>query len=158
LQHRRLYATTSFMLRLRFGSGVILGLVLGIPAGALIALLLAPAPPPTDRTATALQVQELTRRLEAAKEDRQRADKQIEQFQKLAEQMTTTFNNLEQRFTALQEAQRAQEARAAQAPPPTAPAAATPTPPATPEQAAAAANPPAPPPAAGDAPPGEAAR
>jgi len=125
------------MLRLRFGSGVILGLVLGIPAGALLAVLLAPAPAPTDRgaTATTLQIQELTRKLEAAREDRLRADKQLEQFQKLAEQMTASFNNLEQRFKALQEEQRLQEAH----PNPAVPAiVAPPTTPAVPPAAAAA--------------------
>lgn len=112
------------MLRLRFGSGAILGLVLGIPAGAVIALLLLPGSSPTDQaaTATALQVQELTRKLETAKDDRQRVDKQLEQFQKLAEQMTTSFNNLEQRFKALQEDQRLQEAQARRVPAPVVPA------------------------------------
>ncbi len=148
------------MLRFRFGSGLILGLVLGIPAGAVIALLLAPAPSATDRgaAATTLQVQELTRKLEAARDDRQRADTQLEQFQKLAEQMTASFNNLEQRFKALQEEQRLQEAQAqhpappppvvkpqvVEAPPPAAPQ--LPPPADTPTMAAPAAGEAAPPP------------
>jgi TolA-binding protein len=124
LQRGVLYDTSIPMLRLRFGSGAILGLVLGIPAGAVIALLLLPGSSPTDQaaTATALQVQELTRKLETAKDDRQRVDKQLEQFQKLAEQMTTSFNNLEQRFKALQEDQRLQEAQARRVPAPVVPA------------------------------------
>lgn len=123
------------MLRLRFGSGVILGLVLGILAGAVIAFLLSPAPPVTEPGATALQVQELTRKLEAAKDDRERRDKQLEQFQKLAEQMTASFNNLDQRFKALQEELRLQEAAGKQAAePPVAP----PPAPAVPAQPAAA--------------------
>jgi hypothetical protein len=126
------------MLRLRFGSGLILGLVLGIPTGALIALLLAPAPPASDHAAaTTLQVQELTRKLEAAKDERQRADTQLEQFQKLAEQMTASFNNLEQRFKALQEELLQRQARDQQAP--AAPVAAPPPP----ASAPAAALPPA---------------
>jgi hypothetical protein len=128
LQRGLLYDTSIPMLRLRFGSGVILGLVLGIPAGAVIALLLLPGSSPTDHaaTATALQVQELTRKLETAKDDRQRVDTQLEQFQKLAEQMTASFNNLEQRFKALQEDQRLQEAQAKRVPAPVLPAALAP--------------------------------
>lgn len=128
------------MLRLRFTSGVILGLVLGIPVGAVIALLLVPSSPPDHNGATSLQVQELTRKLEVAKDDRERVDKQLEQFQKLAEQMTTSFNNLEQRFKALQEEQRLQEAHAHQAPPsaPAAPPAQAPAAAVAPIQPAAA--------------------
>jgi TolA-binding protein len=140
LQRGVLYDTSIPMLRLRFGSGAILGLVLGIPAGAVIALLLLPGSSPTDQaaTATALQVQELTRKLETAKDDRQRVDKQLEQFQKLAEQMTTSFNNLEQRFKALQEDQRLQEAQARRVPAPVVPAPVVPAPVAQPAVAPAA--------------------
>jgi len=145
------------MLRLRFGSGVILGLVLGIPVGAVLALLLAPTQTPSEReaTATTLQVQELTRKLEAAKEDRLRADTQLEQFQKLAEQMTASFNNLEQRFKALQEEAHLQETRATPtaSPAPPAPAAA----PAPPNPAQVPAAPAAATPAAGQANPPAAA-
>ncbi len=160
LQRDGVYDTSMLMLRLRFGSGVILGLVLGLPVGAVLAILLAPAPASTDHaaTATTLQVQELTRKLEAAKEDRLRADKQLEQFQKLAEQMTASFNNLEQRFKALQEEQHLQEARnaaptsapaapPAAAPAPQAPAPAAPAAPAA-QPAAAQVNPGDTPPAA----------
>jgi len=144
LQHGVVYDTSIRMLRLRFSSGVILGLVLGIMAGGVIAVLLTPAPPPTDQGAMALQVQELTRKLEAARDDRQRVDKQLEQFQKLAEQMTASFNNLDQRFKALQEEQRLQETAAKQAAVPTVPQAPSPAatvPQLQPPQAPAASTP-----------------
>lgn len=73
------------MLRLRFLPGLILGLIVGLAAGIVVVLLTLPprgadlpAPLPS-------QVQELTRKLEAASESRERADRQFEQFQKLAE-------------------------------------------------------------------------
>lgn len=87
------------MSRLGFSSGVAIGLVAGLLSGGLLALLLSPAAP-ADRVSE-IQVQELSRRLEAAKDARERADRQLEQFQKLAEQMTTSFQALEARFTAM---------------------------------------------------------
>ena len=125
------------MLRLRFSSGLILGLVVGVLAGVLIGMLMLPARMDVG-AATNAQVIELTRRLEAATEAKERADRQLEQFQKLADQMTATFKSLEQRFNALEEAQRLREAqRPAAAPPegkapapePTAPAPPAPGPP-----------------------------
>jgi TolA-binding protein len=121
LQPHTLYASFAtsarkLMLRMRFTSGLTLGLMLGVPAGALIALLLVPSPPAERDAATSLQVQELTRRLEAAKEDRQRMERQLEQFQALAERMTASFNSLEVRFKALEEEQRIREVRSEQAP------------------------------------------
>ena len=137
------------MLRLRFTSGLILGLVLGVPAGALIGLLVLPSRPTDSNAATSLQVQELTRRLEAAKDDKQRVDRQLEEFQRLAEQMTASFNSLEQRFKSLEE-QRLREARPQPPPAPVAqaPAAPPPVPPPTPgtqapAEPAAAMEPPA---------------
>ena len=132
------------MLRLRFSSGLILGLVLGVPAGVLVALLVLPSPAADHGGATALQVQELTRKLEAAKEDRERVDRQLEQFQKLAEQMTASFNSLEQRFKALQDEQQRPPARLP------APAAVAPAPAVPPQPAIAPAAPPPPPAAAHD--------
>ena len=90
------------MLRFRFSSGLILGLLLGVPGGALLGLLALPqhidqAP------ATSARIQELTRRLETAEEDKRRMDRQLEQFQQLTVQMTASFNSLEQRFRALEE-------------------------------------------------------
>jgi len=64
------------------------------------------------------QIDELTRRLEAAQEERTRADRQLERFQQLAEQMTTTFAKLEARFKALEEAERVRQASAPQDIPP----------------------------------------
>ena len=118
------------MMRLRFSSGLTLGLALGLPTGALLALLLTPSRPAEPNGATALQVQELTRKLEAAKEARDRADGQLEQFQKLAEQMTTSFQSLEARFKALEAEQATPRAAApptATKPPPSAPPPPTPT-------------------------------
>jgi TolA-binding protein len=87
----------------RFTSGLALGLVLGLPAGALVVRLVAPSQTADSSAVTSPEVELLTRKLEAANEDRQRKEEQIAQFQKLAEQMTASFNNLEQRFKALEE-------------------------------------------------------
>lgn len=106
------------MRRLRFSSGLILGLVLGIPAGLLTGVLLVPPRTPDQTVATSLQVQELTHRLEAAQEEKQRVDRQLEQFEKLADQMTASFRNLEQRFKALEEEQRIREAHGTRPAPP----------------------------------------
>jgi TolA-binding protein len=99
------------MLRLRFSSGLILGLVVGVLAGVVIGMLMLPARSVDVGAATNAQVIELTRRLEAATEAKERADRQLEQFQKLADQMTATFKSLEQRFNAVEEAQRLREAQ-----------------------------------------------
>jgi len=100
------------MLRLRFTSGLILGLVVGGLAGTLIGLLALPSRPADSSAPTSLQVQELQRRLEAAKEDKERVDRQLDQFTKLADQMTASFNSLAERFKALEEAQRLRDAHA----------------------------------------------
>lgn len=88
-----------------------MGLALGVPAGALIALLILPPRADNHTVATSLQVDQLTRKLEDANSDRQRMQQQLEQFQKLADQMTTSFNALEVRFKALEEEQRVREAK-----------------------------------------------
>jgi len=104
------------MLRLRFTSGLALGLAVGVPLGALITLLLTPSPRDDSTTATSLQVLELTRKLDLANEARERMERQLEQFTGIANQMTASFNTLEARFKALEEAQRAGDGHA----PPTA--------------------------------------
>ncbi len=135
----------SFMLRLRFLPGLILGLLIGVPGGIAIGLLVLPRGVEPNAGTSPL-VQDLTRKLEAAKEARERADRQLEQFQKLAEQMTVSFNNLETRFKSLEEQQRV---HAAQPSPPPAPAprAAAPAPaapaPAVPTATASVPSPPA---------------
>ena len=101
------------MRRLRFTSGLTLGLALGVPSGALIALLILPPRAAEHNVATALQLDQLTRKLEAANEDRQRMEQQLDQFEKLAEQMTSSFNTLELRFKALEEEQHVREAQLA---------------------------------------------
>jgi TolA-binding protein len=99
------------MLRLRFLPGLILGLLFGLPAGIVVGILVL-APHGTEQSAgTSSMVQDLTRKLEAAKEARDRADRQLEQFQKLADQMTASFNNLEMRFKLLEEELRVREAQ-----------------------------------------------
>jgi hypothetical protein len=90
------------MLRFRFTSGVILGLVIGLPVGVLIGLLVLP-PRPDPAALTSLEVQDMRRKLEAATYAKDRAERQMEQFQKLAEQMTASFSRLEERFTMLGE-------------------------------------------------------
>jgi TolA-binding protein len=122
------------MLRLRFTSGLALGLVLGVPLGALIALLLTPPAPSDTATATSLQVLELTRKLQVANEARERMERQLQQFAGLAEQMTASFNSLEMRFKALEEMQRAGDNH----PPPPAQTPAGSTPPGPAGSAAAA--------------------
>jgi hypothetical protein len=130
------------MLRLRFAPGLILGLLFGLPAGIVIGLMLVPAARTVDpNSGMGQQVQELTRKLDAAREDKERTEKQFEQFQKLAEQMTASFGNLEQRFLLLEEEQRLRDARA---PTPVPPASVRPVPteipapPASPTSAVAA--------------------
>ena len=90
------------MLRFRFTSGVILGLVIGLPVGLLIGLQVLPPRPDPAALAT-LEVQDLRRKLEAATYAKDRAERQMEQFQKLADQMTTSFSRLEERFKILGE-------------------------------------------------------
>lgn len=124
------------MLRFRFSSGLILGLVLGVLAGVVIGVFMLPPRGTDSGTATNLQVIELTRKLAGMQEAKERADRQLEQFQKLADQMTTTFKSLEQRFNALDEAQRLRDVQHPSSPPPAAKPlaqeAATPTPAASP--------------------------
>ena len=120
------------MLRLRFLPGLILGLLLGLPAGIVIAFLALPPKPTDSAGGVSSQLQELNRKLEAATEARQRADQQVALFQKLAEQMTATFNNLEQRFKLLEEEQRVRDAHAAQATAQPRPSPTQPAPPPTP--------------------------
>lgn len=116
------------MMRWRFSTGLLLGLVAGVAVGALIGVLVAPPHGGDGAQATALQVQELSRKLAAAQEERERADKQLERFAQVAEQMTVTFNRLDERFKALE-----QQARALEATTPTAaPAPAGEPPPAAP--------------------------
>lgn len=110
-------------------------MVVGVAAGVLVGMLMLPPRVVDSGAATSLQVMELTRKLEVAKDDKERTDRQLEQFQKLAEQMTATFKSLEQRFNALEAAQRSREPQQlpaaqpeAKAPAPPAAAAATPTP------------------------------
>jgi TolA-binding protein len=110
------------MLRLRFLPGLILGLLVGLPVGIGVGVLtLAPHGSEQNVGASPL-VQDLTRKLEAAKDERDRADRQLEQFQKLADQMTKSFNNLEMRFKLLEEEQRVRDAQAQAAIPARAPA------------------------------------
>ncbi len=88
------------MLRWRFSSGLLVGLVLGIPLGAILSSSLAPVPQADPRLQ--FEVRELTRQLEIANESRARAERQLEEFSKLAGQMTKNFENLEQRFRDLE--------------------------------------------------------
>ena len=88
------------MLRNRFSTGLILGLVIGLPVGLLIGLLVLP-PGPDPAALTSLEVQDLRRKLETATYAKERAERQMDQFQKLAEQMTASFARLEERFKTL---------------------------------------------------------
>jgi len=129
---------------MRFGSGFLLGLLLGLPAGALVVLFAFPTTPADQGKEMARQLEALTRKLEAANEDRQQLDRKLEQFQKLAEQMTASFTTLEGRFKALAE-ERQREASSH----PVAPALPTAT---VPLPTPTAPAPPPPPPAAETAP------
>jgi len=57
------------MLRWRFSSGVVLGLAIGLPLGAIIALMAAPSRNSMDAEQVKAQMEALTRRLEAAQQD-----------------------------------------------------------------------------------------
>ncbi len=89
------------MLRLRFSSGLILGLILGLVAGASL-ILLSKRPPGTEQESLVLQVQDLSRRLEDTRGERDRLLQQLEQFEKLSAQMTAGLSGLEQRMSVLQ--------------------------------------------------------
>jgi len=102
------------MLRLRFSSGLILGLILGLVAGASL-LLLWKRPPGAEQETLALQVQDLSRRLEDTRGERDRLLRQVEQFEKLAAQMTAGLTSLAQRVAGVQAAH--EEARRRQAEP-----------------------------------------
>lgn len=104
------------MLRLRFASGLILGLVLGVPAGTVIGLAVLPRSADPS-TATTSQVQELTRQLASVKDDKAVVDRQLEQFAKMADQMTVSFDSLERRFKALEEEARLRDTHPAPAAP-----------------------------------------
>jgi hypothetical protein len=91
------------MLRLRFSSGLLLGLMVGVLAGASLVLLWKRPPGPEQET-LALEVQDLNRRLEDTRGERDRLLRQVEQFEKLASEMTASLASLEQRVTTLQAA------------------------------------------------------
>ncbi len=88
------------MLQTRFNTGLILGLVIGLPVGLLIGLQILPQRP-DPAAVTSQEVQDLRRKLETATYAKERAERQMEQFQKLAEQMTASFARLEERFKTL---------------------------------------------------------
>ncbi len=115
------------MLRLRFLPGLIVGLLVGLPLGAIVAVLAFP-PSRGESAATAVEIQQLSRRLEQAEQDKQALNRQLDDFRKMAERMTASFTDLTQRFNSLEKEMRAAE----QAPPP----------PSTPTVAPAAASPP----------------
>ena len=137
------------MRRLRFTSGLSIGLIFGLAAGIMIGVLLG-APRGTDDPLAhaAPQVADLVRQLEAAHDAKERADRQLEVFAKLADDMTATFKRLEERFTALADAERRRDQANQVAAPTATPAPRTEaTPPPAPETPTAAAAPPGAPPA-----------
>lgn len=104
------------MMRWRFSSGLLLGLVMGATLGTVIGALLRSPHGDAGSGAMALQVQELSRKLAEAQEARMRADQQLERFAQLAEQMATSFNKLDERFKTLAELAQALEAQTAATP------------------------------------------
>jgi small-conductance mechanosensitive channel len=112
------------MPQLRPLTGVLLGFVLGVLSGVLLAGGRGSGSGNQADPAALRQIEELTKRLQIAQEERDQADRQLERFQRLAEQMTSTFKNLEARFAALEAAERARETllrEGVQAPEPAAP-------------------------------------
>ncbi|MBI4515876.1 MAG: hypothetical protein HY699_08690 [Deltaproteobacteria bacterium] len=109
------------MPRWRFLPGLLLGLILGLPLGAIIALFGMP-PCNTDSSVAALQVGELSRRLVETQRDKEDLGRQLEEFRTLAERMTTSFRELERRFTAMEEEMRRREQPASSSAPNTPPA------------------------------------
>ncbi len=85
-----------------FTKGLVVGLGLGIIVGAVAALVL--SGPPAANISPA-RIEELNRKIAAAEESRARADKQLEDFQKIAEQMAQSFQTLEKRFNDLAQTQ-----------------------------------------------------
>jgi len=99
------------MLRLRFLPGLIVGLLLGLPLGAIVTALLLPARH-AESAATSLQVEQLSRRLEQAEQDKQALNRQLDEFRTMADRMTASFTELERRFKTLEEEMQAREAAA----------------------------------------------
>ena len=99
------------MLRLRFLPGLIVGLLLGLPLGAIATALLLPARH-AESAATSLQVEQLSRRLEQAEQDKQALNRQLDEFRTMADRMTASFTELERRFKTLEEEMQAREAAA----------------------------------------------
>jgi gas vesicle protein len=89
------------MLRPRFFAGLLVGLLLGLPTGAVLTLLAAPLPS-SDSEALSLRVAELSRRLTDAEEEKRLLKHQLDDFRKLAEQMAARFNDVERRFRVLE--------------------------------------------------------
>jgi hypothetical protein len=102
------------MLQSHFIRGVILGLAIGAAVGLLVGEWV--LSPPDATLLASPETQDLRRKLEAATYAKERAERQMEQFQKLAEQMTASFNRLEERFKALEATTRATEAPVATPP------------------------------------------
>ncbi|HUI26539.1 MAG TPA: hypothetical protein VL403_10685 [Candidatus Kryptonia bacterium] len=89
------------MLRLRFIPGVLVGLLIGLPLGALLAqrfLALHAA----DGAASVSQLQDLTARLERADREKEALNRQLDEFRVMAERMTASFSELERRFKGLE--------------------------------------------------------
>jgi septal ring factor EnvC (AmiA/AmiB activator) len=99
------------MLRLRFLPGLIVGLLLGLPLGAIVTALLLPARH-VESAATSLEVEQLSRRLERAEQDKQALNRQLDEFRTMADRMTASFTELERRFKTLEEEMQAREAAA----------------------------------------------
>lgn len=113
-------------MRRSFSSGLVLGSIAGLAIGLGIGVGFVSPRGDRDSRATALQVEELTLKLAEAQEARRRADQQLERFAQLAEQMTASFDKLDERFKALAALAEALEAQATAVPSsPSAPA--TPT-------------------------------
>jgi hypothetical protein len=84
-----------------FNKGVAIGIFLGIVLGVVLGLMLSGKP----SDISPARIDELNRKIAAAEDARARADKQLEDFQKVAEQMALSFQTLERRFNALAQAQ-----------------------------------------------------
>jgi septal ring factor EnvC (AmiA/AmiB activator) len=89
------------MLRLRFFPGLVVGLLLGLPLGAIVAVMLFPSH--SDTGATTAEIVELSRRLADAQRDKESLNRQIDEFRTLAERMTASFSELERRFKTMED-------------------------------------------------------
>lgn len=80
-----------------FARGLSLGLLLGFVVGHFLTAAVPPPPGSGDA-----ELERLRHQLETARREREALEKNLSEFQRVAETMTTAFEDLEKRFRALE--------------------------------------------------------